>query len=96
MCRRNRYFARNELTRLCLNVLRTADELLSTEDITNRVIATKGFDQGDQLLRKAIREQVGSTVKRLRRHNAIRNMFGGWTMLAYFFCSEPGAAAGAD
>jgi hypothetical protein len=85
MCRRNRYFARNELTRLCLNVLRTADELLSTEDITNRVIATKGFDQGDQLLRKAIREQVGSTVKRLHRHNAIRNISAGrgskWTLV---------------
>jgi hypothetical protein len=46
--RRNRYFARNELSRLCLGVLRTAaGELLSTDDITGRMIATKGFDGGD-------------------------------------------------
>jgi hypothetical protein len=41
--RRNRYFARNELSRLCLGVLRTAaGELLSTDDIAGRVIASKG------------------------------------------------------
>ncbi len=31
--RRNRYFARNELSRLCLGVLRTAAGELSTDDI---------------------------------------------------------------
>ena len=63
--RRNRYFARNELSRLCLGVLRTAaGELLRTDDIAGRVIAAKGFDAGDAILRAAIREQVGSTVKR--------------------------------
>jgi hypothetical protein len=61
--RRNRYFARNELSRLCLDVLRTAaGEVLSTDDIAGRVIAAKGFDDGDAILRAAIREQVGSTV----------------------------------
>ena len=66
--RRNRYFARNELSRLCLGVLRTAaGELLSTDDITGRVITAKGFDAGDAILRAAIRDQVGSTVKRLHR-----------------------------
>src|SRR6266478_5137393 len=35
--RRNRYFARNELSRLCLSVLRTAaGELLSTNDLAGR------------------------------------------------------------
>jgi len=64
--RRNRYFARNELSRLCLGVLRTAaGELLSTDDIAGRVIAAKGFDVGDAILRSAIRQQVGSIVKRL-------------------------------
>src|SRR6267142_7225786 len=43
--RRNRYFARNELSRLCLGVLRTAaGELLDTDDIAGQVIAAKGFD----------------------------------------------------
>jgi hypothetical protein len=76
--RRNRYFARNELSRLCLGVLRTAaGELLSTDDIAGRVIAAKGFDGGDAILRAAIREQVGSTVKRLHRNGAIENVGAG-------------------
>jgi hypothetical protein len=73
----NRYFGRNELSRLCLGVLRTAGELLSTDHIASRVIAAKGFDAGDGILRTAIREQVGSTVKRLHRNGAIENIGGG-------------------
>ena len=73
--RRNRYFAGNELSRLCLGVLRTAaGGLLSTDDITERVMAAKGFDIGDMILRAAIREQVGSVVKRLHRNGAIENI----------------------
>ena len=76
--RRNRYFARNELSRLCLGVLRTATgELLSTDDIAGRVIAAKGFDAGDAILRAAIREQVGSTVKRLNRDGTVENIGAG-------------------
>jgi hypothetical protein len=76
--RRNRYFARNELSRLCLGVLRTAaGELLSADDIVGRVIATKGFDATDSMLRAAIREQVGSIVKRLHREGAIENIGAG-------------------
>jgi hypothetical protein len=76
--RRNRYFARNELSRLCLGVLRTAaGELLSTGDIAGRVIAAKGFDAGDAILRAAIRDQVGSVVKRLHRNGAIENVGAG-------------------
>ena len=76
--RRNRYFARNELSRLCLGVLRTAaSELLSTDDIAGRVIAAKGFDAGDAILRAAIREQVGSTVKRLNRDGTVENIGAG-------------------
>ena len=76
--RRNRYFARNELSRLCLGVLRTAaGELLSTDDIAGRVIAAKGFDAGDAILRASIREQVGSIVKRLHREASIENVGAG-------------------
>jgi hypothetical protein len=72
--RRNRYFARNELSRLCLGVLRTAaGELLSTDDIAGRVITTKGFDAIDSVLHAAIRGQVGSIVKRLHREGMIKN-----------------------
>src|SRR6266850_4199841 len=48
--RRNRYFALNELSRLCLGVFRAAaGELLSTDDIADRVIMAKGFDPGDAI-----------------------------------------------
>jgi hypothetical protein len=61
-----------------LGVLRIAvGELLSTDDIAGRVIAEKGFDIGDAILRAAIREQVGSTVKRLHRNGAIENISAG-------------------
>jgi hypothetical protein len=76
--RRNRYFARNELSRLCLGVLRTAaGELLSTDEVAGRVIAAKTFDTGDAILRAAIREQVGSIVKRLHRNGAAENIGAG-------------------
>ena len=59
-------------------MLRTAaGELLSTDDIAGRVIAGKGFDTGDAILRTAIREQVGSTVKRLHRNGTIENIRAG-------------------
>jgi chromosome condensin MukBEF MukE localization factor len=59
-------------------VLRTAaGELLSTDDIAGRVIAAKGFDIGDAILRASIREQVSSTVKRLHRNGAIENIGAG-------------------
>jgi chromosome condensin MukBEF MukE localization factor len=43
------------------------------------VIAVKGFDAGDAMLRAAIREQVGSTVKRLHREGLIGNIGAGRT-----------------
>jgi hypothetical protein len=56
-------------------VLRTAaGELLSTDEIAGRMITAKGFDAGDAILRAAIREQVGSTVKRLHREGATENI----------------------
>ena len=59
-------------------MLRTAaGELLSTDDIAGRVIAAKGFDVGDAILRAAIREQVGSTVKRLNRDGTVENIGAG-------------------
>jgi hypothetical protein len=76
--RRNRYFARNELSRLCLGVLRiAAGELRSTDDIAGRVVVAKGFDATDSVLRAAIREQVGSIVKRLHREGTIENIGAG-------------------
>jgi hypothetical protein len=41
------------------------------------VITTKGFDVSDAILRGAIREQVGSIVKRLHREGMIKNAGAG-------------------
>jgi hypothetical protein len=66
------------LSRLCLSVLRiAAGDLLSTDKIAIRVIAAKRFDSGDAILGAAIREQVGSTVKRLHRNGAVENIGAG-------------------
>jgi hypothetical protein len=41
------------------------------------VIAAKGFDMADAILRAAIREQVGSTLKRLHREATVENIGAG-------------------
>jgi hypothetical protein len=51
--------------------------LLSANDIAGWVIAAKGFDAGDAILRAAIRDQVESTVKRLHRSAAVENIGAG-------------------
>jgi hypothetical protein len=73
--RRNRYFARNELSRLCLSAFRTADgEPISIDDIAGQVIAAKGFDPADSILRAAIRDQSGDIVKRLHRRGEVEKI----------------------
>jgi hypothetical protein len=73
--RRNRYFARNELSRLCLGVFRTAaGEPVSIDDIAGQVIAAKGFDPADGILRAAIRDQAGDIVKRLHRQGEVEKI----------------------
>jgi hypothetical protein len=73
--RRNRYFARNELSRLCLGVFRTAaGEPLSIDDIAEQVITAKGFDPADGILRAAIRDQVGDITKRLHRRGEVEKI----------------------
>ncbi len=73
--RRNRYFARNELSRLCLEAFRdTGGEPVSADAITAQVFAAKGFDIGDSILRAAIRDQVADIVKRLYRRGEINKV----------------------
>jgi hypothetical protein len=65
---RTRYFARNELSRLCMDTLRLAGgDSLTAEDITIRIMAAKKLDTRDARLRAAIRVQAGSVLKRLHR-----------------------------
>src|SRR3954447_21881500 len=65
---RTRYFARNELSRLCMDTLRlAAGEPLTAEEITIRIMNTKGLEAGDGRLRATIRVQAGAILKRLHR-----------------------------
>jgi len=64
---RTRHFARNELSRLCMDTLRQAAEPLTAEEITIQIMTAKGLDLRDGRLRAAIRVQVGAVLKRLNR-----------------------------
>src|SRR6266850_8376932 len=65
--KRTRYFARNELTRLCMGALRDAPSLITTDEIAAQVIAAKGFEAADNTLQASIRDQL-LTVLRAARH----------------------------
>lgn len=76
--RRTNYFGRNELLRLCLNAFRNAEgSLLSGDEIAEQVIAAKNFEAADAALRAAIRKQVISTLKGLRRRGTIERIGAG-------------------
>jgi hypothetical protein len=70
--RRTRYFARNELSRLCMDELRAAGGgPLTTDDIAGRIIEGKGFDAADAVLRKAIGEQCLSLLRSFRKRGTV-------------------------
>jgi hypothetical protein len=73
--RRTRYFARNELSRLCMDALRAADSALMTTDaIASRVIDAKRFDAGDAALRKSIGEQVLALLRSFRKQGTVEQI----------------------
>jgi hypothetical protein len=73
--RRTRYFARNELARLCMDALRAADgALLTTDEIAGRIIETKRFDAADAVLRKAIGDQVLAILRSFRKRGMIEQI----------------------
>jgi len=72
--RRNRYFGRHELSRLCLGTFRDAGESLSTADIVAHVIEAKGFDAGDRVLRAALGDLVKATLSPMRRRGVVNKI----------------------
>src|ERR1700680_3857054 len=73
--RRTRHFARNDLSRLCMDALRDADgALLTTEAIAGKIIETKGFDGGDAAQRKAISEQCLGLIRSFRKQGTIEQI----------------------
>ncbi len=72
--KRTRYFARNELARLCMDTLRDAPGLITTDEIAAQVIAAKGFETADSTLRAAIRDQALTTLRAFRKRGAIEQI----------------------
>jgi hypothetical protein len=73
--RRTRYFARNELSRLCMDALRAADgALLTTDEIASHVITAKGFNAGDAVLRKVISEQSLALLRSFRKRGTVEHI----------------------
>jgi hypothetical protein len=72
--RGNRYLAPGELAQLCLDVFRNAGEPLSQGDIVNAVVAAKGFDAADRVLREALTTLVKATLNPVRQRGAIEKI----------------------
>jgi hypothetical protein len=72
--RRTRYFARNELARLCMDVLRDARGLITTDEIAAQVIAAKGFEVADTTLRAAVRDQLLTVLRAARKRGTVEQM----------------------
>jgi hypothetical protein len=73
--RRTRYFARNELSRLVMDVLRGADgDLRTTDKIAGQVIETKGFDAADVALHASIRDQVLTLLRSFRKQQTVEQI----------------------
>jgi hypothetical protein len=72
--RRTRYFRRNELSRLTLDMLRAADGLMTTDDIAGRIIEAKGFDAADTALRGSIRDQMLTVLRALRKQQTVEQV----------------------
>jgi len=73
--RRTRYVARNELSRLCSDVLRAANgKLTTTDEIAGNLIDAKGFDPADAALRKAISKQVLTIMRSFRKRGTVEQI----------------------
>jgi hypothetical protein len=72
--RRTRYFARNELARLCMDALRDAPGFITTDEIAAQVIAVKGFETADNTLRAAIRDQVLTVLRAARKRGTVEQI----------------------
>ena len=50
---------------------------MSIDDIAGQVVAAKGFDPADGILRAAIRDQAGNIIKRLHRRGEVEKIGSG-------------------
>jgi hypothetical protein len=70
--RRTRYFAKGELSRRILTVLRQADgKPMTTGAITTTIVADKGFPVGEGALSEAVTDMALTVLRRLCKQEAV-------------------------
>jgi hypothetical protein len=70
--RRTRYFARNELSRLTQDALRTASGPLTSAGIAAAVIQAKGMPSDDAAFKEIVAARVLTVLRRLAKRGAVR------------------------
>jgi hypothetical protein len=69
--RRTRYFARNELSRLTQDALRTASGPLTSAQIAAAVMQAKGMPSGDPAFKEIVVDRVLTVLRRLAKRGAV-------------------------
>ena len=70
--RRTRYFAKGELSRLILSVLRQASgKPMTTAAITTAIVTDKGFPIGEGALSEAVTDMVLTVLRRLSKRETV-------------------------
>jgi len=68
--RRTRYFARNELSRLTQDALRTASGPLTSAEIAAAVMQAKGMPSGDAAFKEIVAARALTVLRRLTKRGA--------------------------
>ncbi len=69
--RRTRYFARNELSRLIQDALRTASAPLTAAEIADAVMQAKGVPSADVAFKEIVAERVLTVLRRLAKRGVV-------------------------
>src|SRR6202047_66415 len=69
--RRTRYFARNELSRLTQDILRTASGPLTSAEIAAAVMQAKGMASGDAAFKEIVAVRALTVLRRLAKRGAV-------------------------
>src|ERR1700730_16091484 len=69
--RRTRYFARNELSRLTQDALRTASGPLTSAEIAAAVMQAKEMPSGDAVFKEIVTDRALTVLRRLAKRGAV-------------------------
>jgi hypothetical protein len=72
--RRTRYFAKGELSRRIIDVLRQAGKPMTTGAITSAIVAEKGFPIGEGALSEAVTDMVLTVLRWLSKRETVTKL----------------------